>query len=848
MKTLIKGVNFGISMLLILAAMAIAYIAIPTFGNKALIVRSGSMQPAIKVGDLVVVQTQRGILTPLSSAIISSYRKGDIVAFSSEKNAKLFTTHRIVGKEVKDGKVFYQTKGDANNAPDNNLVAEESVIGKTVVRLPYFGRLFAFAKSNVGFPILVIFPALLVIILEIVNIYKEIRRQNRIIEVPAPKENFAGLKIIIPVFLSVMVMHNAFAYFSDTETSTGNIFSAAESFGEGGCPVCEVDETIVIDQNVTIDFNTATPTYSGDTDLQLYFSFEKSGPTADTWKAIFTLENKKLLIKNGATITVTSVPATGTNRFVPGIEINACELEIEAGGKISVISQNEKAGDIFIQIGGNVVINGEIRNQVTGTLGLPGRITLSSICGNMTTGTSSLIIIDGVDPGGNNINVVNCCAGDITLNGLIMSRAHAHSGDLTQNRPNIRVAAFEGTVTINANTAEPFFDEHNYGGGLRDIYPGLLSWVTTNSNPGKVEVQAKGDITISGHGTDPTGAVRESFGAIAAIATASNAPGGLVDVRSIGGSIIGNDRAFDVSGRNRLATNFAHISLFAKNNITTSRLGANNNFNPVVDASSPSVGDKGGTNELRAYTGGITNGTSALISASVPAGSGTVQGVNLLTSCTGVTNNGSVTPSDGNPADDSGQCSPDSPTPLFAECSDFGIDCFCSQFQESMVVINEVYYDVGAGKGNEGNTAEPDEWLELYNNSTSAINLKNWTITDNDATRVITTADITIPANGFALISKNLSTWTSFWGNPPVVQIALGQKIGNGLADDGDRLILKNNLGITIDAMSYGTDATVLSPSAADVTAGHSLERDPDGTDTDNNFDFVDRLAPTPGT
>src|SRR3990167_25572 len=230
MKTLIKGVNFGISMLLILAAMAIAYIAIPTFGNKALIVRSGSMQPAIKVGDLVVVQTQRGILTPLSSAIISSYRKGDIVAFSSEKNAKLFTTHRIVGKEVKDGKVFYQTKGDANNAPDNNLVAEESVIGKTVVRLPYFGRLFAFAKSNVGFPILVIFPALLVIILEMVNIYKEIKRQNRIIEVPMPKENFAGLKIIIPVFLSVMVMHNAFSYFSDTETSTGNIFQAAADF------------------------------------------------------------------------------------------------------------------------------------------------------------------------------------------------------------------------------------------------------------------------------------------------------------------------------------------------------------------------------------------------------------------------------------------------------------------------------------------------------------------------------------------------------------------------------------------------------------------------------------------
>ena len=239
MKALIKSVNFGISLLLILSAIAIAYIAIPAFGNKALIVRSGSMQPAIKVGDLVVVKTQHGLLTPqpiidnpLSSAKISSYKVGETIAFKSQNGSKVFTTHRIVGKEIQEGKVFYRTKGDANDSADENLVAEENVVGKSMFRLPHFGKLFAFAKSNIGFPLLVIFPALLVIILEMVNIYKEIKRQNRLVQVPAPKENFAGLKVIIPVFMSVMVMNNAFAYFSDTETSTGNIFQAAESFCE----------------------------------------------------------------------------------------------------------------------------------------------------------------------------------------------------------------------------------------------------------------------------------------------------------------------------------------------------------------------------------------------------------------------------------------------------------------------------------------------------------------------------------------------------------------------------------------------------------------------------------------
>src|SRR3989344_33525 len=180
MKALIKSVNFGISLLLILSAIAIAYIAIPAFGNKALIVRSGSMQPAIKVGDLVVVKTQHGLLTPqpisdnpLSSAKISSYKVGETIAFKSQNGSKVVTTHRIVGKEIQEGKVFYRTKGDANDSADENLVAEENVVGKSMFRLPHFGKLFAFAKSNIGFP-----------------------------------------------------------FFSDTETSPGNIFQAAESFCE----------------------------------------------------------------------------------------------------------------------------------------------------------------------------------------------------------------------------------------------------------------------------------------------------------------------------------------------------------------------------------------------------------------------------------------------------------------------------------------------------------------------------------------------------------------------------------------------------------------------------------------
>jgi len=201
-------------------------------------------------------------------------------------------------------------------------------------------------------------------------------------------------------------------------------------------------------------------------------------------------------------------------------------------------------------------------------------------------------------------------------------------------------------------------------GGLYDIYGGLLSWVRDNVNPGKVEVQAKGDITVNSHGSDPTGPVRKSFGAIAAIATASNSPGGLVDVRSLGGSIVGNNRAFDVSGRNRNAVNFAHIRLLAKFSILLNRPGATSDFNPVVDASAPGSGDNGGVNDIRSYSGSIIVGPNALVTADAPFGN---PGSNNLASCTGITITGTVVPADGNAGDNTGTCGQATPDAIYTD-------------------------------------------------------------------------------------------------------------------------------------------------------------------------------------
>lgn len=164
------------------------------------------------------------------------------------------------------------------------------------------------------------------------------------------------------------------------------------------------------------------------------------------------------------------------------------------------------------------------------------------------------------------------------------------------------------------------------------------------------------------------------------------------------------------------------------------------------------------------------------------------------------------------------------------------------------VVINEVYYDVAPDKGDEGNESNPDEWVELYNNTDQPVNLKDWSLTDNSGSDIISHANTYIPANGFAVLAKSASTW-AYWSIPSSAEkISLGQKIGNGLGNDGDRLILKDDNGVEIDAVSWGSNTYAFSPSVGDVAEGHSIARSPKGHDTNTSADWVDLATPNPGT
>lgn len=170
------------------------------------------------------------------------------------------------------------------------------------------------------------------------------------------------------------------------------------------------------------------------------------------------------------------------------------------------------------------------------------------------------------------------------------------------------------------------------------------------------------------------------------------------------------------------------------------------------------------------------------------------------------------------------------------------------------IVINEVYYDVDSAHGDDGNVPTSDEWIELYNNLDREVSLLNWTISDNTHTRTIN-VDKKIPAKGFAVIALDAQTW-SYWPLIPAsaIKIELGTVIGGGLANNGDRVILRNNNGIEIDAVSWGTDIHAFNPSVVGVAEGHSISRITKGVDTNTALDWMDTFTgstppgPNPGT
>lgn len=108
------------------------------FGYRPLVDRSGSMVPALHVGDVVVNELVRA----------DRIRPGEIVTFAQEFDRTELVTHRVQSIRVDGGTVKVVTKGDANVAPERWSVSSQTLVGRVVWRVPRIGSLLVLLGST----------------------------------------------------------------------------------------------------------------------------------------------------------------------------------------------------------------------------------------------------------------------------------------------------------------------------------------------------------------------------------------------------------------------------------------------------------------------------------------------------------------------------------------------------------------------------------------------------------------------------------------------------------------------------------------------------------------------------
>ncbi len=119
-------------------------------------VLSGSMSPTYPVGSLLVV----------SQIDASQVEAGMALVFEDPREPGRIVTHRVIG-QVPDDASSFQTRGDANAAPDPVPVPARLVRGRVLWSVHGLGAVIDWLRWPNGFLLLVGLPALLLVVTEL---------------------------------------------------------------------------------------------------------------------------------------------------------------------------------------------------------------------------------------------------------------------------------------------------------------------------------------------------------------------------------------------------------------------------------------------------------------------------------------------------------------------------------------------------------------------------------------------------------------------------------------------------------------------------------------------------------
>jgi len=143
-----------LTLVVLILSIILVYIGLRFFlatTTPLVVVASGSMSPALEVGDLIIV---KGVQP-------EEIKIGDIIVFDPPREGIGRTVHRVKDIESANGNLTFKTKGDANDIEDLYMVYPENIHGRLLNKIPYIGYL----ALNPLIPVIIITVIIVIIIL-----------------------------------------------------------------------------------------------------------------------------------------------------------------------------------------------------------------------------------------------------------------------------------------------------------------------------------------------------------------------------------------------------------------------------------------------------------------------------------------------------------------------------------------------------------------------------------------------------------------------------------------------------------------------------------------------------------
>jgi beta-lactamase superfamily II metal-dependent hydrolase len=133
--------------------------------------------------------------------------------------------------------------------------------------------------------------------------------------------------------------------------------------------------------------------------------------------------------------------------------------------------------------------------------------------------------------------------------------------------------------------------------------------------------------------------------------------------------------------------------------------------------------------------------------------------------------------------------------------------------------------------------SSPGEYVELYNNTGSAVNLAGWQLDVYSNDYTFTASDI-IPAHGYFLVSDT----------SPVSGVTADVYTDINITDNGVNSFaqLKDGSGTVVDKVGWSSSSIYEGTKLGTLPAGKAWKRVTDGADTDNNANDFSAITPAP--